>query len=68
MMQKFTFLVCLLFLTLCCTNDDSSEGYAPTPASISIPGVFLQLLPAPEIPANNPLTEEGIALGRQLFF
>ncbi|MFT4943100.1 MAG: cytochrome c peroxidase [Flavobacteriales bacterium] len=68
MMQKITFLVCSLFITLSCTDDVETEGYVPTPASIAIPAVFLQLLPAPEIPINNPLTEEGIALGRALFY
>ncbi len=69
MIQKTTFLVCLLFVALSCKDDDNEqEGYVPTPANITIPATFSQLLPAPEIPANNPLTDEGIALGRQLFF
>jgi cytochrome c peroxidase len=69
MIQKTALLVCLLFVALSCKDDDNEqEGYVPTPANIVIPAIFSQLLPEPEIPANNPLTEEGIALGRKLFF
>ncbi|MCO6501212.1 MAG: cytochrome-c peroxidase [Vicingus serpentipes] len=39
-----------------------------TPAQITIPTIFSQLLPPPLIPPNNPLTVEGIELGRRLFF
>jgi cytochrome c peroxidase len=34
-----------------------------TPHALRIPNGF----PAPELPADNPLTEEGIALGKRLF-
>ena len=33
-----------------------------------MPDIFLQTLPPPLIPGNNPLTVEGIELGRKLFF
>lgn len=36
---------------------------APTPYELSVPAGF----PAPEIPPDNPLTIEGIALGERLF-
>ena len=36
---------------------------APTPYELSVPAGF----PAPEIPPDNPLTVEGIALGERLF-
>ena len=36
---------------------------APTPYELSVPAGF----PAPEIPPDNPLTVEGVALGKQLF-
>ncbi|MDX1407495.1 MAG: cytochrome c peroxidase [Saprospiraceae bacterium] len=38
--------------------------YAPTPYLLSYPDRF----PQPEIPADNPLTEEGVQLGRRLFY
>ena len=53
-------------------NDDGSciydEPIDPTLAQINIPQIFIQSLPAPYIPSNNPLTKEGIELGRKLFF
>ncbi len=39
-------------------------GPQPTPYSLSIPPGF----PAPYIPADNPLTVEGVELGRFLFY
>lgn len=36
----------------------------PTPYNLKIPAG----LPAMEIPTNNPMTEEGVALGKKLFF
>ena len=36
---------------------------APTPYELVVPAGF----PAPEIPPDNPLTVEGVALGKQLF-
>ncbi len=69
MIQKILFIFCLLYITLSCGEDDNqNQGYSPTPVNIAVPAVFSQLLPAPEIPANNPLTQEGIALGRALFY
>jgi len=55
-------------------NDDGSclfneaENPGPTPAEIDIPQIFAQYLPTPLIPSNNPLTVEGIELGRKLFY
>ncbi|MGB0887608.1 MAG: cytochrome-c peroxidase [Vicingaceae bacterium] len=40
----------------------------PTPAPLNIPQIFLQNILPPIIPANNPQTVEGIALGRKLFY
>lgn len=39
-------------------------GYGPTPYQLDIPSHF----PAMQIPADNPMTEEGVALGRRLFY
>jgi cytochrome c peroxidase len=43
-------------------NDTSDSG--PTPYTLIIPAGF----PSMNIPADNPMTVEGIALGRRLFF
>lgn len=40
----------------------------PTSLPLSVPAIFAQTLPPPLIPANNPQTVQGIALGRKLFF
>lgn len=40
---------------------------APTPYTLQLPEHFA-LIGAPYIPENNPLTEEGISLGKKLFF
>lgn len=50
---------------ICCKNGDS---FNPTPYTLEIPSLFQQYLPAPHIPADNPLTVEGVALGKKLFF
>tara|TARA_B100000780_G_C21096107_1_gene442063 strand:- start:31 stop:1056 length:1026 start_codon:yes stop_codon:yes gene_type:complete len=49
-------------------NAGSEEAYTPKPYSLKIPELFQQKLIDPLIPANNPLTEEGVALGKKLFF
>ena len=52
-------------------SDDGSCVYddpEPTPYELVIPQQFSTLLPAPLIPADNPMTVEGVALGRKLFF
>lgn len=36
--------------------------------SLEIPSLFQEKLIAPLIPSNNPLTKDGIALGKKLFF
>ena len=49
-------------------NAGSEEIYSPIPYSLKIPELFQQKLIDPLIPSNNPLTEEGVALGKKLFF
>ncbi len=49
------------------TQDDGSCNYG-TELSLEIPDLFRNLLLPPKIPANNPQTIEGIALGRKLFY
>ncbi|MBC7554360.1 MAG: c-type cytochrome [Taibaiella sp.] len=48
-----------------CKKDGNPDGYSgPTPYHLVIPTG----LPPMAIPANNPLTVEGVALGRKLFY
>ena len=44
------------------------SGNSPTPYEIEEPLHFAQNINPPHIPTDNPLTEEGIALGRKLFY
>ena len=55
------------FLLINCTSKEV-EVYTPVPYNLEIPSLFQQKLIAPIIPTNNPLTEEGVALGKKLFF
>ncbi|RSC96247.1 cytochrome-c peroxidase [Tenacibaculum singaporense] len=52
----------------CSSKGEEESVYTPVPANLEIPELFQQKLIAPVIPTNNPLTEEGIALGKKLFF
>ncbi len=64
-------LISLVFLSVIlfsCSNDDSGPDYNPTEVGLEVPEIFDLLLPDPLIPANNPQTVEGIALGRKLFY
>ncbi len=56
----------ILLLLAACTGKDEPEPYPePEPYNITVPSFFPTIL---NIPANNPLTVEGIALGRTLFY
>jgi len=67
-MKNLAYLFLIGLLISSCKSEDDDNGYTATPATLEIPALFAQLLPTPNIPQDNPLTEEGIALGRKLFF
>lgn len=48
-------------------SSKEEEVYIPVPYNLEIPELFKEKLIAPIIPSNNPLTVEGIALGKKLF-
>lgn len=60
----------ILFLLTDCRKKDENEELTPqvseelTPYTINYPNYF----PALSIPSNNPLTVEGITLGRKLYY
>ena len=60
------------FMVSCSSNDpeptEPAEEYIPTPKPLNVPSILAQLLPPPYIPADNPQTVEGVALGRKLFY
>ena len=66
-MIKFWTYILLFFLLMNCTSKEE-EIYTPVSYNLEIPNLFADKLIAPVIPINNPLTEEGIALGKKLFF
>jgi len=52
----------LILLFLACKKD--KVEYTPTPYELKIPSHFPDMI----IPEDNPMTEEGVALGRRLFY
>lgn len=62
---RATFLVALLAVLFfsACKQDDPE--YSPTPYEIKVPKFFPTRM---NIPADNPMTVEGIELGRYLFY
>ena len=48
-------------------DNGSCYYFTPTPYALEIPSLFNQYLPEPNIPSDNSLTVEGIALGKKLF-
>lgn len=66
----------IVIFSACCREDDDkpkvkepppTSEYDPTPYVLQLPPHF-DLLPEPHIPEDNPLTVEGIELGKKLFF
>jgi cytochrome c peroxidase len=60
----FSVLAVFIFVFKSCKKDDEIRPYVPTPYELNIPDG----LPPMPIPANNPLTKEGVELGRKLFY
>lgn len=52
------------FLSACDSDDESDVNYRPTPFELNAPFYLGDF----EIPADNPMTEEGVTLGRMLFY
>ena len=55
----------LLLLGLLSCKPEHKDPYQPTPYELLKPAYFPN---ATNIPADNPMTEEGVALGRKLFY
>ena len=69
-MRNFYFIILSLVLFVACRNDKATTepsatgDTALTPYTLKTPPHF----PPPYLPSYNPLTVEGIALGRRLFY
>jgi cytochrome c peroxidase len=64
---KFIFYLLLVFFVACTKENNQPEPVIlhPTPYIIQIPKFFPDVL---NIPADNPMTVEGVELGRYLFY
>lgn len=67
-MRYRVFILLLIGFLTACKKDDSGTVQGPTPYALEIPSLFSEKLIAPVLSTNNPLTEEGVALGEKLFF
>ncbi|MGK0307856.1 MAG: cytochrome c peroxidase, partial [Urechidicola sp.] len=66
MKKPYIYFFVFFLLTFCSSKEE--EIYTPVPYNLEIPALFVDKLIAPIIPADNLLTEEGVALGKKLFF
>lgn len=65
-MKKLIYLslIILVMAYACQKGNKLPAAYVPTPYQLAVPKGF----PPPYIPADNPLTVEGIRLGRMLYY
>lgn len=61
-MAKLIWFCAFIWLLSACKKDNTS--FQPTPYALEIPNHFPDMI----IPSDNPMTEEGVALGRWLFY
>lgn len=63
---KYSLLLITIAGISACNQPDDDDGYSPTPYEFQVP----QGLPPVEsfVPEDNPMTVEGVALGRKLFY
>ena len=62
---KAIFLICIALFSLASCKPEKETPYPTTPYELPKPSYFPSKT---NIPADNPMTEEGIALGRKLFY
>lgn len=53
-----------IVLLFSCRHESEEVDFHTTPYSLSIPHGFVPF----SVPSNNPMTQEGVALGRKLFY
>ncbi|MDH5367924.1 MAG: cytochrome-c peroxidase [Cyclobacteriaceae bacterium] len=67
-MKGYSFTLLLLLMVMGCDNTDPDPVIRPTPYEIEYPFTINKYLPPMIIPEDNPMTVEGVALGRKLFY
>lgn len=67
-MKKSNYILGLVFLLFSCSSDNENADYSPVQISLDIPKIFSDNILPPVIPIDNTQTEEGVALGKRLFF
>lgn len=71
-MRRYTYFLVALLALGACRKDPAIERAdaftGPTPLALEIPAWALNQPHPLQIPATNPLTVEGVALGRKLFY
>lgn len=65
-MKNSYLLLIYIFVLMSCSSSEE-ETYIPVAYELEIPQLFKDKLIDPVIPFENPLTVEGIALGKKLF-
>lgn len=63
--KSVIFIVFVFSLVLVSCKPEHEKPYQPTPYELPKPAYFPN---ATNIPSNNPMTEEGVDLGRKLFY
>lgn len=68
-MRIFNILITIISFSILVNSCEKEEPYVSTPKSITVPE-WVSSSPNGDMkhPSDNPLTEEGIALGRKLFY
>ncbi len=67
-MKNWVYIFLVTIFVSCSKSENPTEEYTPIPKTLNIPNLFQQKLINPVIPSDNPLTEEGVELGKKLFF
>ncbi len=66
-MKLQLFFIAVVLLMYSCKKDKPKVIYEQTPVELKIPEIFKDRILPPIVPQDNPLTKEGIVLGKRLF-
>jgi cytochrome c peroxidase len=67
-MKTIIFIIGVLMLANSCRKDPSVDVADTTPYVVEYPERISKYIPPMSIPADNPMTVEGVELGRMLFY